>query len=1381
MANFPHIEKNPHLLSQYESLKRDEQEILQLISIIFEPCAPKIILECSMELHGGHEEAKPSAEELPLSAILRKLQERDLITWRNQVNPLIIEIISRKALDTGNFSKMARIIQKKLPAHGEAYDLLTQKTPRHVREMRIGLYLGDFDHFNKHLLHYYDCPDASDTDSPLADIVNNPFAPEWFKTLPPHLQLHGLHEISRKSLFSLEPFDLPLAYLQDKNTLSIIPPAGWPSVYYLLISNLLLRADLAEASRKLAEAKNSIDSLGLRGWLQFMLGNNSEAINCFKEDLDNLRLKKESKNVFYIGIEGLFFILALLKSDDYRHYPAISAFISIVETEQLNNPLLPAYKILRKVTREKLETFKAGVTEQLWHHGEKNAVTALFMGLGNFWLNGSIEAVQRDELAALYERAKENGYNWLAMEFATLLVETAGSDTCGAFIRDVQQKTGLTSLLLLIQHEKTWQRALKALNIISLENEQNLLARYRLIWLVKFKDGFVTIAPREQRMTADGQWSRGRSVALKRLYSGENLAFATEQDQRIRSTLHKKEVNLGTSYEFDMDETLSALAGHPLLFAADNPSLPVQFSKGEPELHAMQAQDKLHLKFSLPIGDEKILAVQETPTRFKIIEISAKHRKIYSILGDEGLVVPAAAKNQVLETLGTLSSCLTVHSDIGATTGDIKEVFASDKIIMQLFPVGTGFRISMMVKPFGGSGPYLYPGQGSENVIAEIHGKRRQTRRNLERERENCAYIVKHCPTLNRLGDTDGEWFIEDLQDCLEVLQEIETLGDNLTIEWPEGEKLSVRHHASFNNFHMHIKHKHNWFEVDGKLSLDQDKVIEMKQLIEIGQKHSGRFIPLGKGEFLALSREFRKQLDELASFANLHGQKLRIHPLACGALEPLTESGITLTADTKWHDHLQLIRESRTFQPEMPKTLQAQLRDYQIEGYKWLARLKHWGVGACLADDMGLGKTIQTLAIIVQEAPHGPSLVVAPTSVCMNWQAEIRRFAPTLRAVLFGGKERGQLLDNLGPFDVLICSYGLLQQENTLLSSREWRVIVLDEAQAIKNIATKRSRAAMELEGHFKMITTGTPIENHLGELWNLFNFINPGLLGSLDQFNHRFAIPIEKEKDPNAQKKLKKLIQPFILRRLKSQVLEELPPRTEIELLVDMSQEESAFYEALRIRALEKIERAEVPHGHKRMQILAEIMKLRQASCNPSLVQPNTTIRSSKLELFGTVIKELLENRHKALVFSQFTSHLRIIRSFLDEQNITYKYLDGSTPALKRQAQVAEFQAGDGDLFLISLKAGGVGLNLTAADYVIHMDPWWNPAVEDQASDRAHRIGQIHPVTVYRLVTKNTIEEKILRLHRNKRELADNLLQGSDMSNKLMVEDLIELMQSF
>jgi SNF2 family DNA or RNA helicase len=309
----------------------------------------------------------------------------------------------------------------------------------------------------------------------------------------------------------------------------------------------------------------------------------------------------------------------------------------------------------------------------------------------------------------------------------------------------------------------------------------------------------------------------------------------------------------------------------------------------------------------------------------------------------------------------------------------------------------------------------------------------------------------------------------------------------------------------------------------------------------------------------------------------------------------------------------------------------------------------------------------------------------------------------------------------------------------------------------------------------------TGTPIENHLGELWNLFRFINPGLLGSLESFNERFGYAIEHQSDDrNPRHHLRKLIQPFILRRLKHQVLTELPSRTEITLQVELSAEEMAFYEALRQQAIVKLSESDAPAGQKHLQVLAEIMKLRQACCNPKLISPDIGVPSAKLQLFGETLTELLENKHKALVFSQFVGHLSLIREYLDAQKISYQYLDGSTSARDRKLRVDAFQAGQGDVFLISLKAGGTGLNLTAADYVIHMDPWWNPAVEDQASDRTHRIGQKRPVTIYRLVARHTIEEKIVDLHKHKRDLADSLLEGADVSAKVSTTELLRLINA-
>ena len=607
-------------------------------------------------------------------------------------------------------------------------------------------------------------------------------------------------------------------------------------------------------------------------------------------------------------------------------------------------------------------------------------------------------------------------------------------------------------------------------------------------------------------------------------------------------------------------------------------------------------------------------------------------------------------------------------------------------------------------------------------------------------------------------------------------------MGDRVRIEWPEGEKFRVSQQLGLSNFKFNIRSQQDWFAASGEIQISETQVMDLQQLMALMAQSSGNFIELSDGQFLALTDEFRKRLKTLQRLSHSKGKDLQIHGLAALALEDMVEDVAQLKVDQAWQAHLKRIKTAQTIEPRVPKTLQATLRDYQQEGFTWLSRLAHWGVGACLADDMGLGKTLQAIALILTRCDQGPTLVIAPTSVCMNWASEAERFSPSLTVKPFGPGDRQQMLDTLALGDLVVCSYGLLQQDNEakMLAQVKWQNIVLDEAQAIKNQDTKRSQAAMALQGDFKILTTGTPIENHLGELWNLFRFINPGLLGSLESFNQRFANAIERDRDEVAQEALRQLIQPFILRRTKDQVLKELPSRTEITLQVELSDQEMAFYEALRREAVEKLANSDAHAGQNHLQVLVEIMRRRRACCNPKLVRPELGLPSAKLDQFGEVLAELLDNDHKALVFSQFVDHLTILREYLDQQKIPYQYLDGSTPAKQRKKRVDAFQNGEGDVFLISLKAGGTGLNLTAADFVIHMDPWWNPAVEDQASDRAHRIGQQRPVTIYRLVAQGTIEDKIVALHKTKRDLANSLLSGTDVSSKISTDELLSLIQS-
>jgi SNF2 family DNA or RNA helicase len=463
------------------------------------------------------------------------------------------------------------------------------------------------------------------------------------------------------------------------------------------------------------------------------------------------------------------------------------------------------------------------------------------------------------------------------------------------------------------------------------------------------------------------------------------------------------------------------------------------------------------------------------------------------------------------------------------------------------------------------------------------------------------------------------------------------------------------------------------------------------------------------------------------------------------------------------------------------PKGLNVTLRDYQQSGLDWLMFLREFQCGGILADDMGLGKTIQTISLLLklkeQNKLKSPSLIIVPTSLIGNWKVELDKFAPKLEYITLYGNDRGCKFSKIDKTDIVFTTYNLVVRDFDILSKKNFEYIILDEAQKIKNPSSKATQIIKKLNSNYKLALSGTPIENHLGELWSIFSFVMPGFLGSLKEFKKLYQNPIEKDKDSLKKLALQKRIKPFILRRTKEKVAKELPQKIEIIKYAEFNTDELALYKSIRVMMDKKIQEAILKNGINKSQIviLDALLKLRQVCCHPKLLkieQANKIKHHSKFELFLELVEELLAEKRKILVFSQFTSMIDIIQQKFNQLGINYSTLTGNTK--NRDKVINDFKNGKSDIFLISLKAGGVGLNLTEADSVIHYDPWWNPAAQNQATDRAYRIGQDKNVFVYKLVVKNSIEENILELQNNKKSLT----QIYD-NEKIDTNDLINLLK--
>ena len=543
------------------------------------------------------------------------------------------------------------------------------------------------------------------------------------------------------------------------------------------------------------------------------------------------------------------------------------------------------------------------------------------------------------------------------------------------------------------------------------------------------------------------------------------------------------------------------------------------------------------------------------------------------------------------------------------------------------------------------------------------------------------------------------------------------------------------------------------------------------------------KYYRLKSGAFINLMTE-DKQIDELRDLLSIgevtEDNKIAFSQTAVMEVDELLPHTQRITRDAGYKQLLEDLKNPDKTNWELPNGMEDILRPYQITGYRWLCSLAHYGMGGILADDMGLGKTLQTITYVLAN-PGTRTLIVCPTSLAYNWQDEFSKFAPQIATQIISGtpQERADLMQQSTDVPVWITTYPLIRKDVDLYKAQIFDACFIDEAQFIKNPTSLGAKAVKAVQAKHRFALTGTPIENTLSELWSIFDFVMPGFFGRYRQFEECYEKPILRDHDSVQMQKLRRKIRPFVLRRMKKEVLTELPDKIETRRMAEMGAKQRKIYESYLARIqMELAGDEENTPGGNRMQVLAALTRLRQICCHPATFASNYHGGSGKLDLLMEQLPDILEGGHSVIVFSQFTSMLSIIAHELKQRNIPFFYLAGSTSAQERKREVKEFNRGEVKVFLISLKAGGTGLNLTGADTVIHFDPWWNPAVEDQATDRAYRIGQKKKVQVIKYVMKDSIEEKIYELQKRKKQLSDQLIQaGESFVTQLTMEEIKEL----
>jgi SNF2 family DNA or RNA helicase len=939
----------------------------------------------------------------------------------------------------------------------------------------------------------------------------------------------------------------------------------------------------------------------------------------------------------------------------------------------------------------------------------------------------------------------------------------------------------------------------------STESSENLETDKKTIkWLLK-ADGTISVTP---FIKHKDRYYESKIIDLHELNPTKDATFADWQ------LIHQIKGN-DNSFQITSLSQLEILQNIDHVYSDKSFDYKIKIHKSTPGLKVESSEDGLQaiptinghtITDLISVGNDCICYYHDKTSELFFYKTSANEIDFFKSLLVQSSPIPHSERQNLIEYLMKIERKIPVslESNIELKT---KQTEPSN-IIVRITPLNeNGYRIDLLIKPNGVT-PFP-PGVGPETVLSrDKRGNAISLVRDFDMELE-LAREVTELSTLSSLYSQNGSYFYaaneQKIIEAIHGFSSSERLKEIVVIEWPKNynkdidvkevgeEDVKVSIGCSDGN--------NNLFAVDGQIEIDGE-ILELKELID-QLRAQKRYIELPSSNWAFITKELEKKIMEISGALNPDSKENENHDLDLASALLLNDlSKQSEFIDLK-HKNKKLKSIIENFEKlkdktyETPSEIKANLRPYQTSGYSWLMKNYELGLGCVLADDMGLGKTLQTIALLTSIKDNGPSLVVLPTSLIGNWKSEISKFSPLLNVItLNDAHSKEEVLEELQSGDIVLVSYGIAVNNRSLLESVHWNTMVLDESQTVKNHSTQTAKEISKIPARWRLGLSGTPIENNLAELWSIFRVVSPGLLASFSTFRRRFILPIEKTGSDTQKDILKKIVAPFILRRLKSEILTELPPKIETIKTISLNEKERKFYEAARLEARERLEKKRGKLADQleeqglaqkdidkqiqqktRFDVLGTLMTLRQIAINPSLVDPEWEELSSKNRFLLDSLSGLAKDGHKSLVFSQFTRQLNQLNEKAKGSGLKTLYLDGSTKSEDRTDLVKMFQSKDYDVFFISLKAGGTGLNLTAADHVFHMDPWWNPAAEDQASDRAYRMGQKNTVNVIKLISADTVEEKIVDLHKKKKALSNSVLEGSDVPKDFNLDEYFNL----